>query len=113
MSELLNSEIEQVKKIHKLPLSYLLYVGTIEKRKNLLTIIKSLQLVNEIPLIVVGKKTSYFKEVQQFILKNNYFTTPSSRFSFIGAPPLSLTLSAANRSFTSLYIFLYSLISEA
>ena len=66
-----DTEIEQVKKIHKLPLSYLLYVGTIEKRKNLLTIIKSLQLVNEIPLIVVGKKTSYFKEVQQFILKNN------------------------------------------
>lgn len=60
-------EIEEVKNIHRLPASYLLYVGTIEKRKNLLTILKSLLQVNEIPLIVVGKKTNYFSEIQQFI----------------------------------------------
>jgi glycosyltransferase involved in cell wall biosynthesis len=45
----------------------LLYVGTIEERKNLLTILKSFKQVKEIPLIVIGKKTNYFKEIQQFI----------------------------------------------
>jgi len=60
-------EIEVVKKNYQLPHSYLLYVGTIEERKNLLTILKSLKQVKEIPLIVIGKKTNYFKEIQQFI----------------------------------------------
>jgi len=64
-------EIQEVKKIHQLPVSYLLYVGTIEKRKNLLTIVKALEHVKKIPLVVVGKKTNYFKEVNNFIQQNN------------------------------------------
>jgi glycosyltransferase involved in cell wall biosynthesis len=49
----------------------LLCVGTIEKRKNLLTIVKALNLVKKIPLVVVGKKTNYFKEVNNYIQQNN------------------------------------------
>ena len=64
------NEIQDVKNTHQLPTSYLLYVGTIEKRKNLLTIIKSLKQVKEIPLIVIGKKTEYFNEIEQFISQN-------------------------------------------
>jgi glycosyltransferase involved in cell wall biosynthesis len=64
------NDIQDVKKTHPLPPSYLLYVGTIEKRKNLLTIVKSLKQVKEIPLIVIGKKTEYFKEIEQFISQN-------------------------------------------
>jgi glycosyltransferase involved in cell wall biosynthesis len=46
-------------------------VGTIEERKNLLTIIKALKQVKDIPLVIVGKKKSYFKEVMEFVHKNN------------------------------------------
>ena len=64
-------EIQEVKKTHHLPASYLLYVGTIEKRKNLLTIVKALNHVKKIPLVVVGKKTNYFKEVNKYIQQKN------------------------------------------
>jgi glycosyltransferase involved in cell wall biosynthesis len=55
---------------HQLPEQYLLYVGTIEERKNLLTIVKALMQVKDIPLVVVGKKKSYFNKVMEFITAN-------------------------------------------
>ena len=66
-----DNEIEQVQKKHQLPESYLLYVGTIEERKNLLTIVKALKQIEKIHLVVVGKKTNYFKEVNKFIQQTN------------------------------------------
>lgn len=49
---------------HNLPEHYVLSVGTIETRKNLLTIIKALPKVNDhYKLVVVGKKTKYFQLV--------------------------------------------------
>ena len=60
-------EIDAVKTNHQLPAKYLLYVGTIEERKNLATIIKALKHVNDIPLVVVGKKTKYAEVVEQEI----------------------------------------------
>jgi glycosyltransferase involved in cell wall biosynthesis len=61
-----------------LPSEYLLYVGTIEKRKNLLKIVQALHHGNiDFPLVVVGRKTAYFNQVKQFIertgLSNVYF----------------------------------------
>ena len=51
-----------------LPAQYLLYVGTIEERKNLLKIVQALhQGQIDIPLVVVGKKTSYYNQVKQYI----------------------------------------------
>ena len=44
---------------HKLPAEYILYVGTIEERKNLLTLVKALKDVKEIPLVVIGNKRKY------------------------------------------------------
>lgn len=64
-------EINEVTKNYNLPSSYLLYVGTIEERKNLLTIVKALKNVSDIPLIVVGKKTKYYKKVLNYIQQNN------------------------------------------
>ncbi len=68
---------------YKLPKNYLLSVGTIEERKNLLTIVKALTLIKDIPLIVIGKKKSYFKKVQQFINEN----TLSDRIIFLDYVP--------------------------
>lgn len=55
---------------HKLPDNFLLYVGTVEERKNLLTIIKALKQIKDIPLVIVGKKKNYFKTVMEYITKN-------------------------------------------
>lgn len=65
-----DSEKEQLIKKYKLPANYLLYVGTIEERKNLLTIAKSLLQLKDVPLVVVGKKKSYYNKVKDFLEKN-------------------------------------------
>ncbi|HEX8517686.1 MAG TPA: glycosyltransferase family 1 protein [Bacteroidia bacterium] len=66
-----SSREDEVRGLYELPSKYLLYVGTIEERKNLLTIVKALQQVKDIPLVVIGKKKSYFQKVKEFILKND------------------------------------------
>ena len=63
--ELLNSVIE----IYNLPKRFILNVGTIEERKNLLNIVKAIH-GTEIPLVVIGKKTKYFNKVRKFLKKN-------------------------------------------
>jgi glycosyltransferase involved in cell wall biosynthesis len=55
---------------YNLPSEYLLYVGTIEERKNLLTLVKALKQTKEIPLVVVGNKKSYFNKVMHYITEN-------------------------------------------
>jgi glycosyltransferase involved in cell wall biosynthesis len=62
--------IEEVIEKHQLPDNFLLYVGTIEERKNLLTIIKALKQIKDVPLVIVGKKKNYFKTVMEYILSN-------------------------------------------
>jgi glycosyltransferase involved in cell wall biosynthesis len=55
-----------------LPAEYMLYVGTIEERKNLLRIVEALHHGKiDIPLVVVGRKTAYFNQVKSFIEKNS------------------------------------------
>lgn len=55
-----------------LPAEYMLYVGTIEERKNLLKIVEALHHGNiDVPLVVVGRKTSYFNQVKSYIEKYN------------------------------------------
>lgn len=58
---------------YNLPERYLLYVGTIEPRKNLLGVLKGMHLSNAgIPLVVIGKrKDKYFAEIQNYINISN------------------------------------------
>ena len=50
-----------------LPDEYMLYVGTIEERKNLLKIVTAMNSGNiDFPLVVVGRKTSYFNQVKSY-----------------------------------------------
>ncbi|MGC5745803.1 glycosyltransferase family 4 protein [Chryseobacterium sp. NFX27] len=64
-----NEFIQEVKDKFNLPERYILNVGTIEDRKNLLNIIKGINGA-DIPLVVVGRKTTYYKKVEAFIRKN-------------------------------------------
>ncbi|SDR12072.1 Glycosyltransferase involved in cell wall bisynthesis [Chryseobacterium soldanellicola] len=65
-----SSELTQItKEKFSLPERFILNVGTIEDRKNLLNIVKAIK-GTDIPLVVVGKKTKYFTKIQDFIKKN-------------------------------------------
>ncbi|MEC5158120.1 glycosyltransferase family 4 protein [Chryseobacterium sp. MP_3.2] len=61
--------LNSVKEKFNLPERFILNVGTIEERKNLLNIVKAIN-GKEIPLLVIGKKTKYFKKVEKFLKKN-------------------------------------------
>lgn len=61
--------IQKTKEKYKLPERFVLNVGTIEERKNLLNIVKALK-DTDIPLVVVGKKTKYSKKVERFVHQN-------------------------------------------
>ena len=65
--------IQQTKEKFKLPERFILNVGTIEDRKNLLNVVKALK-DTQIPLVVVGKKTKYFKKVESFVQQNKIET---------------------------------------
>ena len=63
---------DQVREKYNLPAQYILNVGTIEPRKNLLLIIKSLPAVPaHIKLVVVGKQQPYAEQVKAEISRLN------------------------------------------
>jgi glycosyltransferase involved in cell wall biosynthesis len=67
---LIEKEILRMK--YLLPRSFILYVGTIEERKNLLTLIKALHYGKiDMPLVVIGKTTSYLNKVIEFIERHS------------------------------------------
>ena len=68
LSDLILNDI--TKKYH-LPDHYILSVGTIESRKNLMLIVRAmLHLNSKIDLIVIGKETAYAQKVKRFIAEN-------------------------------------------
>ncbi|WP_312335603.1 glycosyltransferase family 1 protein [Sphingobacterium sp.] len=54
----------------KLPKDFLLNVGTIEPRKNILPTVKAIK-DTDIPLVIVGKPTRYHQEIMDYIRQNN------------------------------------------
>lgn len=60
---------ENVRNKFNLPERFILNVGTIEDRKNLLNIVKAIK-DTSIPLVVVGKKTKYFRKIEKYLSKN-------------------------------------------
>ncbi|GHT59930.1 glycosyl transferase family 1 [Bacteroidia bacterium] len=58
---------KQITEKHQLPEQYILYVGSIEQRKNLLLVVRALQQIPEkIHLVAIGKPTPYQQEVEQY-----------------------------------------------
>ncbi|MDR0367966.1 MAG: glycosyltransferase family 4 protein [Bacteroidales bacterium] len=67
-----------VREKYALPDEFILMVGNIEKRKNILNVINAMQDPRiELPLVVVGKANTYAEELKQYIrqrdIKNVYF----------------------------------------
>ncbi|MDM1293474.1 glycosyltransferase family 4 protein [Sphingobacterium sp. N143] len=63
------AEKEALKKRLGLPNEFLLNVGTIEERKNALSIVKAIENI-DIPLVIVGKSTKYQLQLKEFIDKH-------------------------------------------
>ena len=66
-----NFEKENILNKYKLPAQYILYVGTIEQRKNLLNLIKAVHIgcIN-IPIVAIGKPTAYINKIKEYISIN-------------------------------------------
>lgn len=76
----------QVKEKYDLPERFILYLGTIEERKNLMLLAKALLHTNtDVPVIAVGKRTAYAKNVDAFIEDNNL----SDRIKLISGVPFA------------------------
>lgn len=63
------AEVRRQTEIFRLPPDYLLYVGAVNSRKNLLGIVRSLALLPpdlQIPLVIVGNGGTYKKEVLRY-----------------------------------------------
>lgn len=62
---------EQVRTKYNLPESFILYVGTIEPRKNLLGVFQALKKANiDMPVVAVGRPTAYLNTIKKFVAEN-------------------------------------------
>jgi glycosyltransferase involved in cell wall biosynthesis len=65
------SLIRKVEDKYELPDGFLLYVGTVEPRKNAFNIVKAVHKYNiDFPLILIGRETNYAKEIKKYINDN-------------------------------------------
>jgi len=66
------SRNEEVIKKYDFPAHFILSVGTIETRKNLLSLVKALRFMDDdVSLVALGGKTSYTAQVEEYIRDNN------------------------------------------
>jgi len=63
------AEKKQVVEKFKLPETFVLNVGTIEERKNALTIVKAIKNL-DVHLVLIGKETEYTQKIHQYISEN-------------------------------------------
>lgn len=62
---------QAVREKYNLPSSYILYVGSIEERKNLLLLVQALKdLKEDLPVVAVGRWTPYVKTIEAYIAEN-------------------------------------------
>lgn len=64
------SDKNEVAKKHSLPQNFILNVGTIEERKNALTIVKAIKNIDS-KLVLIGKETAYAQKIHDYIKENN------------------------------------------
>ncbi|MCT4665524.1 MAG: glycosyltransferase family 4 protein [Flavobacteriales bacterium] len=60
-----NSETkEKIREKYQLPKDFILCVGTIEERKNISIVLDTIAKRPDLPLVIIGKKTSYWKKIE-------------------------------------------------
>ncbi len=64
-------KVAEVKLKYSLPGKFVLSVGTIEERKNLLSVVKALELLpDDIHLVAVGRRTKYTALIDKYVVEN-------------------------------------------
>ncbi|MEK6780709.1 MAG: glycosyltransferase family 1 protein [Bacteroidota bacterium] len=64
-------QLKEVQTKYKLPKEFILNVGTIESRKNVLLLLQALKSsANDLPVLIVGRATSYMKQLTDYITAN-------------------------------------------
>ncbi len=67
-----NEQKTVIRELHHLPPRYILYIGSIERRKNLLLLAKAMRRVDpSVPAIAIGRRTEYTAEVEKFLDENH------------------------------------------
>lgn len=65
-------KLQQVHTDYMLPDRYIVNVGTIEERKNILLAVKALHMLpDDVSLVIVGRSTPYAAKVMDYVEKNN------------------------------------------
>ena len=63
---------QQVRRIYQLPGRYILNVGSIEARKNVLQVVKALEMLpDDIAFVIVGRHTSYTDQVLRYVREHH------------------------------------------
>ncbi|MDR2906926.1 MAG: glycosyltransferase family 4 protein [Bacteroidales bacterium] len=63
---------KKVAETYQLPSEFVLYVGTVEDRKNLLNLVKAMHVANlNTSLVAIGRHKTYAKQVKNYIHKHN------------------------------------------
>lgn len=73
--EIPQATLHDVRKRHSLPSRYLLYVGSIEERKNLMLVVKALEEMQrrgslerlDVKVVAVGRRTAYTKKIEEAV----------------------------------------------
>ena len=62
-----DARLQDVHARYLLPSRYIISVGTVERRKNILLAVKALQHISDVDLVIVGRQTAYADEVKTYI----------------------------------------------
>jgi len=73
--EIAKEKLEKVKKRYALPNKFILYVGSIEERKNLMLVAKAINILHlqtgeEIHVVTVGRRTPYVSQIENYLKGN-------------------------------------------
>ena len=64
-------ERQRIRKLYDLPNRYIINVGTVEERKNVLLAVKALRYVpQDVSLVIVGRRTPYTEKVEKYVAEN-------------------------------------------
>lgn len=63
-------EKKEILKKYQLPKKFILNVGTVEERKNVLSAVKAIKDIDT-NLVIVGRKTNYYQKIKEFISTNS------------------------------------------
>ena len=94
-------EKDRVRAAYGLPERFILSVGTIEERKNLLLAVKAVEKLDDVHLVAIGKSTDYAKKVQDYVeahgLENRVHIIHNLKFADIVSSGLVVRISFSFR----------------